>query len=276
MDHLEGTFTVQDGTELYYQRWQPEGECRAVLAVVHGFGEHSGRYGNVVDWFAPKAYAVYAFDQRGHGRSPGQRGYVESFAQVRDDVRAFLDLVHREGPDAPVFLVGHSQGGLIVLNYALHDAAGLAGVVSSGPVLSPPGVSPLLLQLSKLLSRVWPTFSMEAGLDVTALSHDQAVVDAYVNDPLVHGKAAARLGAEVMAAVAWTRDHAADMSLPCLIVHGADDRLCPPQASRRFFEDMTFPDKERIEYEGYFHEVFNEIGKEKVLADVEAWLERHL
>ncbi len=277
MEHQEDTVLVPDGNELYRQSWRPEGTPRAVLTVIHGFGEHSGRYGNLVHHFVPKGYAVHALDQRGHGRSPGQRGHIESFAQVRGDVRAFLDAVRREEePDLPLFLIGHSQGGLTVLNYALHDPSGLAGVVASGPLLSPPGVSPLLLQVSKLLSRLWPTVSLNVGLDVTALSHDQAVVDAYVADPLVHGKATARLGVEVMQAAEWTQAHAAEFRPPLLIVHGGADRLCDPAASRRFFEKVTNPDKARIEYEGLYHEVFNEVGKEQVLADVEAWLEKHL
>jgi alpha-beta hydrolase superfamily lysophospholipase len=276
VDHLEGTFKGDGGTELYDQRWRPDGAPRAALAVVHGFGEHSGRYGNLVNWFVPKGYAVYAFDMRGHGRSPGKRGHIDSYAQVRDDVQAFLNLVHQEEPGRPVFLLGHSQGGLTVLDYVLHDPSGLAGVVASGPVLCPPGVSPLLLQLSRLLSKVLPSLALEVGLDATALSRDPAVVDAYVNDPLVHGKATPRMGTELSATIEWTQTHAVDLALPCLIVHGGADRLCAPEASRAFFEKVTFADKERHEYDGYYHEVFNDAGKEKVLADVEAWLERHL
>ncbi|MGD9046778.1 MAG: lysophospholipase [Anaerolineae bacterium] len=276
MAHLEATFKGDRDLELYYQCWQPETKPKAVLVVVHGHGEHSGRYSNVADWFVPRGYAVYAFDLRGHGRSAGKRGYIESFAEYRNDTAAFLDLVLSEESDSRVFLLGHSQGGLIVLNYALHDGAGLAGVVASGPVLAPPGISPFLIQLSKLLSSLWPGLTLETGMDTTALSRDPAVVEAYVNDPLVHGKGTPRLGAEMLVAIDWTQAHAAEMNLPCLIVHGSDDRLCPPEASQRFYENVTSADIERIEYEGYYHEVFNEPGKEKVLADVEAWLQRHI
>lgn len=276
MEHSTGTFSGSDGIGLYYQRWRPGAAPRAALAVVHGFGEHSGRYGNVVNRFVPKGYAVYAPDMRGHGRSPGQRGHLDHFAQVRGDLRAFLDLVHREEAGRPVFLLGHSLGGLIVLNYALHDPSGLVGVVASGALLSQPGVSPILLSLSRLLSRVWPRLSLNVGLDATALSHDQAVVDAYVHDPLVHGKGTPRLSTEITAAIEWTQAHAADWALPLLMVHGGADRLCAPEAGRLFFDNVPFADKERIEYEGFFHELFNEVGKERVLADVEAWLERHL
>ena len=276
MDHSEGSFPGHGGLELYYQRWRPEGRPCAALAVVHGFGEHSGRYGNVVDWFVPRGFAVYAFDLRGHGHSPGQRGHVDSFAEYRGDVRAFLDLVSREEPSRPLFLLGHSQGGLIVLNYVLHDPSDLSGVVACSPALSRLPISPLLALLSRPLSKIWPRFSAEVGLDVTSLSRDPAVVQAYVDDPLVHGKATARLGTELMAAVEWTHAHAADMALPCLIIHGCSDQLCLSDASQAFYERITFADKERYEYEGHYHELFNDLDKEIVLADVEAWLQARL
>ena len=276
MDHFEGTFPGDGGLELYYQRWRPAGEPRAALAVVHGFGEHSGRYGNVVDRFVPRGYAVYAFDLRGHGHSAGPRGHVDSFAEYRADVRAFLDLVGREEPGKAKFLLGHSQGGLIVLNYTLHDPSGLAGVVAASPALGQLPVSPLLVFLARILSTIWPRFTLEAGLDVTCLSRDPAVVKAYVNDPLVHGKATARLGTEISAAIDWTQAHAADMALPCLIVHGCSDQLCSAEASRIFYENVTSSDKERHEYEGCYHELFNDLDRDIVLADVEAWFQARL
>jgi alpha-beta hydrolase superfamily lysophospholipase len=276
VDHFEGTFSGYSSLQLYYQRWRPESTPRAVLAVVHGFGEHSGRYGNVVDWFVPRGYAVYAFDLRGHGHSPGKRGYIESFEEIRGDVRTFLDLVHSQEPEGAVFLLGHSLGGLIVLEYVLRDGSGLEGVVASAPLLSEPGISPFLLLLGKVLSKVWPDLTLEVGLDVTALSRDTTVVEAYVNDPLVHGKGTPRLSTEIKVAIDWTQAHAADLALPCLVVYGELDRLCPTDASQVFSENVTIGSIERIGYEGYFHEVFNDLGKEKVLADVEAWLESHL
>lgn len=276
MDHKQGTFPGHGGLELYYQRWRPADEPRAVLAVVHGFGEHSGRYGNVVDWFVPRGYALYAFDLRGHGHSPGQRGHIDRFADYRADVRAFLDLVGRQEPGRTLFLLGHSQGGLIVLDYVLHDPSDLAGVVSCSPALGQLPVSPALVFLARILSRIWPRFKLEAGLDVTGLSRDPAVVQAYVDDPLVHGQASARMGIESAAAIEWTQAHAADMALPSLIVHGSADRICSPEASRRFYEGIALADKQRFQYEGHYHELFNDLDKERVLADVEAWLQGHL
>jgi alpha-beta hydrolase superfamily lysophospholipase len=277
MEHFEGKFLGQGDVELYYQGWCPQGRTpKATLAIVHGFGEHSGRYGNVVDWFVPRGYNVIAFDVRGNGRSPGRRGYVGSFAEYRGDIRAFLDLVRSLEPEGPLFLLGHSQGGLMVLNHVLHDPSGLDGVVASSPALGSLPVSPSLILLARALSRVWPGMSMATGLDVTALSRDEAVVRAYVEDPLVHNLGTPRLGTELMAAIEWTQGHAGDLSLPCLIVHGTDDRLCPCEASQAFFEACVCKDVERIAYEGGYHELFNDVDKERVLADVEAWLERRI
>ncbi|MDH7485555.1 MAG: alpha/beta hydrolase [Anaerolineae bacterium] len=276
MKHIEGTFTGYGGLELYAQCWRPEGEARATLAVVHGFGEHSGRYGNVVNWFVPKGYIVCAFDMRGMGRSPGRRGHINSWTELREDTRAFLQWARAQDAGLPLFLLGHSQGGLVVLDYALHYPQGLAGVVASGPTLGKLPVSPPMIMLARLLSSVWPRFTQDVKLDATALSRDPAVPEAYVSDPLVHGLATARLGTEILKAIEWVQAHAADMAVPCLIVHGGADRLVPPEGSRIFFEKMTLADKTRYEYEGYYHEVYNDVGKERVLADVEAWLESHM
>jgi alpha-beta hydrolase superfamily lysophospholipase len=276
MIHNEGTFSGYGGLELYYQCWLPEGVSKAILAIVHGHGERSGRYGNVVDWLVPRGYAVYAFDLRGHGRSSGPRGHIERWDVLREDLAAFLALVRAQEPGQALFLVGHSLGGLIALEYVLHHPEGLAGVVASGPLLTEPGISPLLITLSKVLSSVLPRLALKSGLDTTALSRDPAVVAAYVSDPLVHSFGTARLGVELVKAVEWTQAHAADLALPCLIVHGAADRICPPEGSRIFYENVAVADKERQVYEGYYHEVYNDVGKERVLAAVEAWIERHL
>ncbi len=276
MDHSEGTFQGQQGTALYYQGWRPEGTPKATLAIVHGFGEHSGRYGHVVDWYVPRGYNVFAFDLRGHGRSPGKRGHVDSFAQVHDDISTFLDLARQAAPERPLFLVGHSMGGLIVLHFVLHRPKGLTGVVASGPLLSPPEVPPLLWTVSKILSALAPRLTVREGLDATAISRDPAVVDAYVHDPLVHGQVTARLATEMGSAIDWTQAHASELDLPLLIVHGTADRLCPADASKTFFENVRYPDKKRIEYPGYYHEVFNEPGKEQVFQDMERWFEQHI
>ncbi len=276
MLHDEGKFPGFDGIELYYQRWRTDSAPRAVVAIVHGLGEHSGRYANVVSCLVPDGFTVYGFDLRGHGRSPGQRGAINSFSEYVEDVKAYLQFVAAQEPGRPLFLYGHSLGGLIVLNYVEHYPQGLKGVISSGPAVGKLGVSPLLFALARVLSVVAPKLSMNNGLDVTAISRDAAVVKAYTSDPLVHPLGTPRLATEMAAAGQYANAHAAEIKLPLLIVQGGADRICVPEGSRAFFDKMTADDKQRIEYPGVYHEPHNDLGWEKVVRDIEGWIVAHI
>ncbi len=276
MNHSESSFNGSAATVLFMQSWSPDQESKAALAVVHGFGEHSGRYMNLVNRLVPAGFTVYGFDHRGHGRSPGQRGHINSWEEFLGDVEAFLTEIRKKDAESPLFLYGHSMGGLLVLSYALRHPQGLKGVIASGPALAQPGVSPILLTLSRIMSKLWPSFSIDTRLDVHSISRDEEVVRAYQEDPLVHSMASARLGTELTAAMEWTQAHAGDWRLPLLIVHGGDDKLVPPVGSKRFFDNVPFEDKQRIEYPGTLHEPHNDLDKDKVLEDIQNWLENHL
>jgi alpha-beta hydrolase superfamily lysophospholipase len=276
MRHKEGTFQGYQELELYTQCWLPGGKPRAALVLAHGFGDHSGRYSRVVEALVPRGYGVYAFDQRGNGRSPGQRGWVKEWKEYREDLRLFLDRVGREVGGLPLFLYGSSVGGLLVLEYAIRNPAGLAGVIASGPTLAPVGISPFLLWLGRVLSNVLPRFSLDARLDATAISRDPAVVAAYQNDPLVHNLGTPRLSTEIAAAMEWTHAHAGELKLPLFMLFGQADRIAPPHRNREFFENVASPDKEIHEYAGGYHETHNDIHSARVLEDIEEWLSRHL
>ena len=276
MQHEEGQFTTHDGLELYRQSWFPEGPARVNLLFVHGIGEHSGRYGNLIAWFVPKGYALHGFDHRGHGKSPGPRGHIKRWDDFREDVRAFVQVIERQYPGVPTVLLGHSMGGLIVLDYGLHYGAGLTALISSAPALAQSGdISPFLLLMARLLSAIAPGLSVKTGLSMEELSRDEAVVRAYGEDPLVHGIATPRLGAELQRTMKATLAGAPrwPVDLPLCIVQGGADKICPPEGSRAFFENATAHRKARYEYPGFRHEVFNEIGKEQVFTDIETWLE---
>ncbi len=276
MDERQQTFQSKDGSDLYLRALHPAQAPRAVLAMVHGLGEHSGRYDNLANTLVPRGYALYGFDLRGHGRSPGPRGHVASWQQVRDDVSSFLETVRAQQPEIPLFLFGHSLGGLIALNFALHEPDGLQGVIVSAPGLDSSGLSPVMLALARLLSRVAPKLALSSGLDAAGISRDAEVVRAYQRDPLVHDKGTPRLATEALAAVRWTLDHAAEWTLPLLLYYGTADPIVPPANSRLFFERVPFPDKTLIEYEGSFHEPHNDLDHARVLDDLERWLARHL
>jgi alpha-beta hydrolase superfamily lysophospholipase len=158
----------------------------------------------------------------------------------------------------------------------MRTLADLDGIIVSGPLLGTAPVSPFLLLVSKALSRLWPRLTLETGLEIAALSRDQAIIDAYVDDPLVHNLGTPRLGTEIAATVDWVQAHAPDLALPCLLLHGSADRLCNPRDSRAFFDRISCPDRERHQYEGCYHEIFNDLDKEVVFADMEAWLDDRL
>ncbi|MBW4425387.1 MAG: lysophospholipase [Nostoc desertorum CM1-VF14] len=275
----EGTFQGVGGLDLYYQSWHPEGKVRAILAIVHGLGGHSDRYSNVIQHLIPKQYAIYALDLRGHGRSPGQRGYINAWSEFREDLRAFLQLIQTQNPGRPIFLLGHSLGGMIVLDYILRypqQASVLQGAIALAPTLGKVGVSPVRVLLGRMLSRVWPRFTLNTGIDMSAGSRDQQVVAAIAQDTLRHTLATARLATEFFATVDWINAHAADWQLPLLILHGGADRVALPAGSDIFYQQVTCTDKLRIEYPGAYHEIQSDLNYQEVMADLEDWLERHL
>jgi alpha-beta hydrolase superfamily lysophospholipase len=272
----EGTFAGHGGTPLFRRGWAPAGKPMAALVLVHGLGDHSGLYASVARHLVPRGYAVEAFDGRGHGRSPGPRGHIDSWDERRADLRAFVEAVRLEHVGPPLFLVGNSAGGLGVLEYALRHPDGLAGVVAASPAIGEVGVSAWLIALARLLSHVWPTFSLDVGLEVENLSRDPAEVRAIVDDPLFHTRATARGGDETLRAVAWTRAHAGELRVPLLLLHGSGDRITSPESSRSFLEAAGSTDKERREYAGAFHNLFHETNASEVLADVADWLDRRV
>lgn len=277
MEHREGFFQGVDEIKLYWQSWRAEKTSRAVLAIIHGFGEHSGRYPKVVNHFIPRDFAVYGFDHRGHGRSPGQRGHINSWDEYRGDVKKFLQLIFSQERSQPVFLWGHSMGALIALDYLLRDPANLRGAIISGAPLAPVGVAkPHLVLIARVLSKVWPRFSLPLGLDRKALSRDLEVVKAYEADPLVHGKTTVRWGTEILQTIEWVKSHVGGLRIPILLIHGGADPINSPEGSRRFFEKVTHADKEMRIYPGSYHEVHNDFDQTAVMKDVTRWVEMHI
>lgn len=273
MKHTEGKFNASDGLELYHQAWQPDGAPRAVLAVVHGYGEHSGRYLNLVNYFAPRGYALYAYDLRGHGLSAGQRGHINRFDEYLADTDAFLKLVREHEPGNKVFLLGHSLGGLIVAAYAEAHPGELTGLIMSSAFLQfklkVPGWKAALAQAMSALN---PAMTMKNDLPASCLSHDPAVVAAYDTDPLNHHVATSRWFTEILAAQTRTVEQATALQVPVLVLYAGDDLIGDPEGSATFFERVPLADKVQHRYDGYYHEIFNEVNKEVVFKDLEAWL----
>ena len=274
----QGTFTGADGVELFSACWRPLGEPRAVVALVHGIGEHSGRYPALVTRLTAAGFAVCGFDHRGHGQSPGRRGHIGSWVEYREDVRAFLAVTAKQFPGTPMFLYGHSLGALIVTEFIIaYPGAELAGLIVSGIPLQPTGVSkPHLVALARGLSRVLPTFSVSLGVHGSRLSRDKEVVREYDEDPLVHHVGTVRWGAETLGAIERVKSRANAIRLPVLILHGGDDKVNSVEGSKELFENISSSDKKLIVYPGGAHEPHNDIDRDQVASDVEEWLNSHL
>lgn len=275
VEHASAQFAAADGLLLTRQVWRPESAPSAVLAVVHGYGEHGGRYRGLAEQLAPRGCAVHAYDLRGHGRSGGRRGHLDRFTDYLDDTAVFLDAVRGEQPGGQPYLLGHSLGGLIAAAYVEdRPADGLAGLILSSPFLRlGRPAPPLKLGAARLLSLVAPAANIGNTLDPADLTHDQDVVKAYGTDPLNHHVATARWAAEVVAAQGAALEAAGRIRLPFLLLYADADAVADPLASRELFAAAGSADKTEHCYAGYFHELFNETGRDAVFADLAAWLE---
>jgi alpha-beta hydrolase superfamily lysophospholipase len=277
MQHNEGKFTGRNNFNLYYQSWVPDGKPIALLIIVHGIAEHSGRYANVVNYFVPKGYAVYSFDLRGHGKSDGIRSHVERFSYYLDDLKTFCDKVRDENKTAKIFLVGHSMGSTIALDYAVEHQSELNGLIVSGTTLKAGNsVTKVSILMAKILSVVMPKMGV-AALDANGISRDKAVVAAYINDPLNYtGKLRARWGAELLKTMNKLQSQISALSLPILILQGTADRISDPSGSKMLFDGVGSKDKTLKLYEGFYHEIFNDPERQQVFLDMENWLKLHV
>jgi len=272
-DRAEGRVVGAGDVELYWQAWLPPSP-RGVLLLCHGLGEHAGRYGNVVDAVVPDGWAVYGLDQRGHGLSGGRRAHIERYADLPTDFDVFRRAVFDRHPDLPVVLLGHSMGGQIALAYALDHQDDLVGLVLSASALAgevvPKPVVPLLRALGRVAPRLRP-----AGIDVTKISKDPAVVAGYQADRLVHhGKPTLALGLGVVGQFAVLPERARTLTLPLLLQHGSADALTDPAGTRLLADTAGSADKTVRWYEGLWHEIYNEPERARPLADLREWLRR--
>jgi len=273
MNHIEGKFQGKRNTHIFYQAWLPEGGVKAVLPIVHGLGDHSGRYMNVVNHFVPLGYVVYGMDQIGHGKSDGPREFVESFDDFSDTLAAYMAMVKTWQPGKPIFLLSHSIGGLIASYYLLDHQAEFQGAIFSAPVVK---VAAHISRMTIIMGRSLSILAPKAGVlsvDPSTLSRDSDVVNAYITDPLVfHGKTSARLSAEMLRALTRVSAETDKITLPFIAMQGSEDHLVDPDGAQILYDKAGSKDKTLKIYEGLYHEIFNEPEHDLVLKDVEAWL----
>ena len=266
------SWVSDEGIEIKAAEWRPEGAPSRVFVLVHGIGEHFGRYRHVGERLAKAGTAFLVFDLPGHGTSGGKRGCA-SFAAVHRLIDRQLEEAGRRFPGLPVFLYGHSLGGAVALSYLIERRPAIAGAVVTSPAIELGQKVPAAkVALAKLLAGILPSLTMPSGLDCSVLSSDPAVVKAYVEDPLVHPMVSTRLGLDLMSAGEGILAGKASITLPLFVAQGSKDGNVSPRGAERFAEGAG-PNLAFHRYEGWFHELHNEPGKERFFQDLLSWLE---
>ena len=277
MQHTTGTLSAHDGLQLFTQTWQPDEPSRAALLLVHGINEHSGRYEYMASHLAARGIAVYSYDHRGHGQSAGPRVYVDSFDEYVDDLAIVFRNIREQTGELPLFLMGHSLGGLIASLFVVNHRPELHALILSSPALQiPPDLSPLKQKLVGVINRVAPRLFL-VKLEIEHISRDKAVKDAYLADPLINNKGIrARVGYEVLKATENVRRHPEVFTMPLYLFHGTADRITDPNGSKWLYAEAPSADKSLRLFDGLFHETMNEPERDEVLAELSDWITARL
>ncbi len=273
MQKTEFSWSTPRKIPLYANEWQPEELARAVIILIHGIGEHIGRYEHVAKMFTDNRYAVIGADLVGHGKSGGQRGHVDSY----DDFLEIIDWLLLEAktrfPGLPQFIYGHSLGGNLGLYYSQKRDPQISGLVITSPGLEPTNVPPLKYALGKILYAIYPRFQLTNSIDATGLSRDEAVVKTYTSDPLVHPYVSARLGLDLINNGKAIRENSYEFKIPLLLLHGTADRLANISGTREFVSNHS-GEVQYVEIVGGYHELHNEPNREEIFQIWLNWLEK--
>ncbi len=279
MKIFESNWTSGDGIIFYVRGWEPDEKPKAVIGLVHGLGEHTGRYEHVAKVMTDAGYALVGFDLRGHGRTGGARGHFPSLDAVMQDIHQLFQFLMQRYLGLPQFLYGHSLGGLLSLRYALQYGSGLKGVVVTDSGLrSALQEQKAKITMAKILGSLVPAMTVPSGLDPATISRDPDVVKKYVNDPLVHDKTSLGLGKSSLSAIDFCFAHAREFVPPLLIMHGKADKLTYASGSEDFAKlaSETNKDVTLKLWDGLYHEIHNEPEKAEVFKFMIEWLNKHM
>jgi acylglycerol lipase len=272
----EGSFVGVGGLKIFTRSWHPaEGLPRAVVVIVHGFNSHSGHYLWVGEQFAKNGLAAHALDLRGRGQSDGERYYVDNAEDYIKDVATFVRLVKSYHPGLPVFLLGHSAGGVISCVYTLDHQAEINGLICESFAHELPAPD-FALAVLKGLSHIAPHAHV-LKLENAGFSRDPKVVEALNNDPLIANEVQpTQTIATMVRADERLKQEFSKITLPVFILHGTLDRVTKPSGSQHFYEMAGSTDKTLKLYEGHFHDLLNDIDKEVVMADIQKWIDKRI
>ena len=277
MKHSETKWKTHDSVEIFAQAWEPDTRpTKAVVCLVHGLGEHTSRYPHVAEAFCREGYVLFAADLRGHGRSGGARGHVNSIEDFMKDIDRLFQEARARYADLPMILYGHSLGGVLVLHYSLKRKPNVKGVIATSPGLhNNLENQPIKVMAAKVLGALVPGTAIPSGLDPKSISRDEKVVQAYINDPLVHDKVSLGFGRTMLGVTKWTLEHAAEFPLPLLLLHGREDMLAFSSSSTEFAASLQGKST-LILWDGAYHELHNEPQQAEVLKTMTTWMDARL
>ncbi len=272
MKQGEMNWVSYDGLPLFAQKWEPDGEIKGVINLIHGHGDHSGRFAHWAKRFNSAGYALVSFDLRGHGRSGGKRGHCPSFDHFADDITIMLQKSEELFPKIKPFLYGHSLGGIILLYFLIQRQPEVKGAIVTSPALrSKVQEQKAKVAMTLLLGSILPTLTIPTALEIDALSRDESVLNKYINDPLVHEKISLQLGKRTIGAIDFIFKNAAMINLPLLLLHGSDDRICYARGSEELASLIDKNCSFKL-FEGCYHELHNEPEKDDVFNFLIGWI----
>jgi len=261
-----------DGINIFGQIWAPPGEAKGIICLVHGLGEHSSRYAHLANYFLDSGFAVIASDLRGHGKSGGQKGHTPSYDHYCDEIELLIEKSVQLFPETPRFLYGHSMGGLLALYYIIQRQPEIKGAIITSPALISPALKSKITGAAiRILSLITPRFSVPNGIDPTTLSRDSVVGKTYLNDPLVHDKISARNLKEMLRTPKFIRKYSSEIKIPLLIMHGTADKITSIKGSEELAQIITTNCTYKP-WDGYRHELHNELEKDQVYQYLVNWL----
>jgi alpha-beta hydrolase superfamily lysophospholipase len=277
MKHYEMTWKAHDNLDIFAQAWEPTmPQPKAVVCLVHGLGEHTARYAHVAEAFGRQGFILFGADLRGHGRSGGARGHISSIEDFMKDIDVLLEQARLRYPGLPILLYGHSLGGIQVLCYGLTRKPNLKGVIATSPGLHTALEKQYLkVFMAKVLGSLLPTTALASGLEPKDLSHDETVVKAYINDPLIHDKITFGFGKVMTSVTTWVLAHAGEFPLPLLLMHGKADRIAFPSSSAEVAEKLKGKCT-LVLWNDAYHEVHNEPEKDEFFKTMTLWMDARL
>jgi alpha-beta hydrolase superfamily lysophospholipase len=272
------TYFLEDDKKrkIFYQQWLPDTQPKAMIAIVHGLGEHTGRYADFANYFTSNGFGILGIDTYGHGKTEGKKGHADSMEAYMTQIATLIEETKKMSQGKPIFLYGHSMGGNLVLNYLFRYKSDIQGLIASAPAVkpgfTPPAIKVLIGRIGKVIA---PSFTQPNGLDLEGLSHDPAIKAAYVADPLVHNQLSGVVGIGILDWGQWLLKNAKKSSIPVLFIHGSDDKITCFESSKQLASqlegDVTFK-----AFEGMKHEMHNEINKKDALDYLAKWVSKYL